>query len=364
MNWRMIEQRSARERRLFVLTAAALLAALSFIAVLRALDRIDLLDANVAALEQRLRAYTEQMVVADKVYHAFQRIALQHSSQWTQEEIHDRLRVEIARLSMREAPPAGSPLPASSGAALVEIRQMPIGTLEDSDAGYRSYQIDFRTEPTSIQNLTTFIQRLQQSPQALRIDSLDIIRDPLSAQVTARLRVTRTIIDDADAPVPAVVMEEPAVRPVNIARNPGFEVWDANTSRFPDWEFEGLAAAKQIDGATEGYACLHARTNGPIGQIYQLQDLRPGTNYDLYLDACLSGQGIVRIAEGESGTPLPGEQSLRTDGKPYRYHLRFTAPEGTRASVALRAPLIVLQGEGAVLQLDNIVLLESRGSTE
>jgi type II secretory pathway component PulM len=358
---RLFEQRSARERRLLVLTAVALFAALAFLAVTRARDRIDALDANIAAFEQQLHSHTEQMAAADEVYQAFQHIAFQHSSQWTQEEIHDRLRVEIARLSMREVPPAGSPLPASAGAALVEIRQMPIGALEDSDAGYRSYQIDFRTEPTSIQNLTTFIQRLQQSPQALRIDTLDIIRDPLSAQVTARLRVTRTIIDDADAPIPAVTVAEPDAKPINIARNAGFERWDPNAKAFPDWEAQDLAVGGQVGGATEGYACLHAQTNGPTGELYQQQDLRPGANYDLYLDARLSGKGVIRVAEAETGAPLPGEQSLRADGEHYRYHLRFTTPDSAQGTVALRAPLIVLQNEGAVLLLDNIVLMESRG---
>ncbi len=192
---------SSRERRLATIGNFVVVLSIVYLGFLQAADRIATMNATMDALEQKLVFYSEQMGQLDEVDRAYSAIASEHSSEWTQEQIHDRLRREIARLSLVNAPsPVEGATLSGSGQRLVDIREMPQGHLSSSESGYREYRIDFRTEPTSIQNITKFIERLHESPQALRVASLDLTRSPNRNNVTARIHVIRSVIDTEDTP--------------------------------------------------------------------------------------------------------------------------------------------------------------------
>src|SRR5262245_37809648 len=143
-----LEQLSASEKRLSLIVAVLLIAAIVFFAVIQARDTLAQLDETIASQQLALMGLWRDAAMAEPVNKAYTAMAQQHSSEWTQEQIHDRLRVEIARLSLRQVPTADAALPAATrpGDLLVDIRSWPVGALDDSGEGFRTYQINFRTE--------------------------------------------------------------------------------------------------------------------------------------------------------------------------------------------------------------------------
>ncbi|MCC6698048.1 MAG: hypothetical protein IT365_20670 [Candidatus Hydrogenedentes bacterium] len=354
----VLHQLSPSEKRLAIIAGLCLGAAILYIGYIRAMDRLEAMDATIDSLQQQLLTYSELVQQADSVNAAFDAMAQQHSSQWTQEEIHDSLRREIARLAMRNVPPPGSPAPASTdpAAMLVSIPQMPMGTLMDSEEGYRSYQINFKTEAAPIQNITTFLERLQRSDQALRVESLEIIRQPLAGVATANIRVTRTIIDDeVDVGQVASLHETaPALVPL---LNPSFEEWDAAAGCM-GWTAEACGVSEHSGQATEGHASMRAESTGPEGRVYQAARLAPGRTYELTVDAIALGPARVEVVDEASKQAYLGAQPLTIGDTPYRYCVRFTvAGEGTEP-VSIRAPQLVIEDAGTVVLLDNVSLAE------
>lgn len=355
---------SRSERRLAALTGLCAVAAIALLVYRTASDRLALMDATIDSLQQDLLAYEELVIQADSVNEAFAAMASQHSSRWTQEEIHDRLRREIARLSLREIPPPGSPLPAvsSADAVLVSIPQMPIGSLVDHEDGYRSYQINFKTDPASVQNITLFIERLQRSEQALRIDSLEIVRQPMANVATATMRVTRTIIDDVAGPMAGGDSVAAPTQPETAAvalSNPGFEVWDENTGTFAAWTAVHCQVTRSGSQPTEGK--LSAEIQGSTGQgsFYQSVQVTAGRTYHLVFDARAWGNTRVEVVDEATGKPFQGAQSLNADGSLHQYHIQFTAPGVPGEAQRLRVPHVVLEGPGTKVLLDNVKLTEA-----
>lgn len=353
---------SASERRLLVLTGLCIGAALAMLGYRAATDRLALMDATIDSLQLQLASYEELVAQAGPVNRAFDAMASQHSSQWTQEEIHDRLRREITRLSLRNVPAPGSPMPAAANPndVLVSIPQMPLGSLVDHEDGYRSYQINFKTEPAPIQNITLFIERLQRSDQALRIDTLEIVRQPLAAVATANMRVTRTIIDDVASPGTG---EEPSEQPAPLSSivlmaNAGFEEWDPASGSFPEWSAEQCQVSQHGAQATEGDVCARLQAVAAPAGFYQSLQMIAGTTYELALDAYAWGQARVEILNESTGLSFANPQRLTADGAPHRYTFRFQVPGNTGETVTLRVPHVVLEGADAVVLLDNVVLSE------
>ncbi len=187
---------SRRERRLAILAGIFLGLSLAYALLVHALESLAAMDAEIERLEEDLVHYTAQMQRLDEVEEAFQGVAAEHSSEWTQEEIHDRLRREIIRLSLLNAPPPGTAVEVSTGGPrLVSILQMPLGTLTRSEHGYREYAITFQTRPSTIRNIAQFLARLHKSPQVLRVEALELTRAHYSTAVTARITVVRIVID-------------------------------------------------------------------------------------------------------------------------------------------------------------------------
>ncbi len=356
------------ERRLAGLAVACLIAAIALAGYRVASDRLALMDATIGSMQQELLAYEGLIAQAEPVNQAFNAMASQHSSEWTQEEIHDRLRREITRLSLRQIPPPGSPIPAATNAGdqLVSIPQMPMGSLVDHEAGYRSYQINFKTDPASIQNIALFVERLQRSDQALRIDSLDIVRQPLANVATANMRVTRTVIDNVaraeSAGADGASSQAPAAAAA-VLKNPGFEEWDATTNAFPSWTAVQCQVTQHGAQATEGVVCARIQGTDAGGSFYQPVEVTAGATYDLQFDAFAWGDARVEIVDDASGQPFNGAPPLKADGSPNRYHLRFTVPGEPGQAVTLRVPDIVLKGADAIVLLDNVSLTEAPGGS-
>jgi Type II secretion system (T2SS), protein M len=351
--WRNI---SPRERRLVVLTALVVMVAAGYVLTMRALDHVAFLDASITSVENDLAYYSGKAALSAAVERQFEEVAADHSSQWTRPEIHDRLRREIMRLAQRNAPPPGAGQPAApvrGGGLLVDIHELPMGTLDEGTVGYRQYRISFATQPAAINDVVVFLQRLLESPQALRIDGIDLQRrNPRSQAVNASLTVTRTIIDDA----PRQPAAEEAPDTAGFVRNGSFETWDPATASFPEWRHEGLSVAVDSRRATHGRQCLAATSQGSGGSLYQQVRVEAGVTYDLLVDVAASGLGTLAIWNDRAGESLDGAVDLAGDGTYYRYHIRFAVPGAAGDTVAVRVPYIVLDEEGDTLCVDNAVL--------
>ncbi len=187
---------SPRERRLAAITTVIVGIMLAYIGVSRTVGHIKNLDTTIALRQGELRADTVRAATYDRVVQTFSAVAEEHSSQLDEAKIRDRLLAEILRLSMAKIPPASSAATSYTGPKLVNIPSFPEGELEDLGDGYREYRIQLRTDPTRIDNIATFLQRIEESEQLLRVDSLELRRpNPEETSVTANILVTRTLID-------------------------------------------------------------------------------------------------------------------------------------------------------------------------
>lgn len=349
---------SVRERRLATLTAGLLVAAGMYVVGMAAVRRLAVLDATIEGLEQDLVRYSREAARNEAVDRAFRNMESQHSSQWTQAEIHDRLRQEIHRLSRRQVPPPGSAAP--GGEQLIDIPVIQSGKLSQSGEGYREYQISVKPGLSPMANIALFLQRLEESPQVLRIDSLDLVRQPASDLVSASLTVTRTVVGEPSQQSDRETASGPAevgTSSGNLARNANFEVWDAAQSRFPEWESEGCTLASDGGHATAGQACLCAQASATGAAVFQRQQLQVGKVYELVLDAAVRGPAELGVVVKGSGE-LSGSHALTDDGLPYRYRFRFALPASSDREAAAQAPYIRLKSEGASVFVDNVVLAE------
>ena len=190
---------SARERMLAFATCGVVAAFLVFTVVRAGLSGIRELDAEIDRLQETIINCANQMARREAVEEQYAKVAAQHSSAWTEPEIHDRLRQEIYRLARREPPPLDergiSVDNAGSTDNLVEIPALGKGEMAEGGAGYRQYRIPLRIPAVGIKPIIDFLERLQQSPQSLRVDKLELSRMPESDQVAANIVITRTIAD-------------------------------------------------------------------------------------------------------------------------------------------------------------------------
>jgi hypothetical protein len=359
---------SERERRLIIVTLAAVLAAVGLVIVRGTMMRVALLDEQIVMLENDVLYYAQLAARRARVEEAFAGIASVHSSAWTQEEIHDKLQQEIRRLSLEQVrpPDAVTDESATPERYLVHIRSLPPGQLQESGRGYREYRITFRTEPNSISNVVAFLQRLEESPQALRVDSLELTRGAETTQVAASVTVTRTIIDYTGAGAPegsegGQQEELSASPPPNLARNGNFQRWSSDPPDAPEWESAGLSLSLDLAHTTEGAHALRADAVEANAVLYQIQELNAGGTYDLHFDAAVTEGALAGIYDETAGEWLDSAQPMTAGGHVYRYHIRFTAPGVPGAPAALRAPYFVLDNPGATLILDRVILTEAGG---
>jgi hypothetical protein len=188
-----------RERYYAMAAAGMIVLFIAFLTVRSARATMNRLDSSLARLQDNLGVYERLVAEREAVEAQFSRVAAQHSSKWTEPEILDRLRQEIYRLAQKE-PPAlderGVPLSSTSTSGhLVEIPALGQGRLNEGQEGYREYSITFTVPPAPLENMMAFLQRLQNSPQSLRIDGLELVRPHHETSVSAIVDLTRIIVD-------------------------------------------------------------------------------------------------------------------------------------------------------------------------
>lgn len=352
---------TGRERRLAFVTALVIAGALVYTVFNRTMESLELLDQRVADLELQLELAQIRMVQRNAVEQAFADIAAEHSSAWSEQEIRDRLKEEIYTLSKATMSPVG--MSTAAGGTLVDIPMLAGGVLNEGGEGYRIFETTFQVRPTGIGNLVRFLQRVQESPQVLRVESLELQRNPANAEVEAVITVSRTVIDfTTDDAVYAALMERSPVAVAaerNLSRNGSFEAYDAEAARFPEWDHVSCTVTPGSDLATDGAVCLDAKARAEWASVFQYQTLNSASTYDLLLDVTASGPGRLEVFDEDGGAYLATGPELRPDGKPRRYHLRFNVPGATGETRTLRAPYVTIQEIGGTVAVDNVILLEA-----
>jgi len=338
-----------RERKLAVVVACLLAAGVVGIFTKRALTRIQELDDVILRYQTSLVDYTQLVARSQSVDDAYRQIASQHSSAWTEAEIHDRLRQEIYRLAMRNPPPVGVPFSPTKTDVLVSIPTLQQGNLRTDARGFREYQLSLRIPETSVANLFTFLERLQGSAQSLRIVGLDVSRPPQGELVTAAIDVTRTVVDDVPNAGTQGAEENTQVA--------GDEIGTARD----DWQAQGLELAQVKERVSRGIDCIKARAATPNATAFLRQNLEPGASYELTMDLAAFGPGRLDVMNDADQALFRGGQELAADGQPRQYVLRFVVPVEARPEVAVRVPFITVTQEGTDIYIDNIMLEKTTG---
>lgn len=353
---------SPRERGLAVVTAVAAALFLGYLLVYApARAHLAALDEEVDRIEQQVLNSAYMAARAYDINERYRRIASQHSTALTKAEIHDSLQRELDTLSLQNPEDAQDLARLSKAPRLLRIAQQQEGQLiTPEEGGYREYQISLQIQNSGIEALAEFLHRLQESPQGLRVDRLDLSRrDPRRRTVDASLTVTRTVIDRApEEAAPEPPPPPPPPQEGNLARNAGFEAYDAKARAFPEWEGSGVDWSAATDRATEGERALRAEAREDGATVGQVQSLVGGRMYQLSLDLAATGPAHLRILDADAGEALAGGQDAKADGNTYRYQARFQAPGPVNRAVSVTVPHIVLDEAGTVIHVDNVVLEE------
>jgi hypothetical protein len=340
------ERLSQREQMLAIATAAALVIFGVFLVWQRTQARLDELDSKIGRLEDELVTNTLTLQHREVIEQEYAAIAAQHSSAWTEAEIHDRLRQEIYRLA-QNTPAAldknGIPIPGTPNIGnLVEIPSMGKGQMAEGGTGYREYRINLRIPPTELRNIIQFLERLHNSPQSLRIDALDLNRSPEQELVAASIDISRIVADGASLTVP----DTSAALPGGLGRvNLNADAWkaeNASVQNAPSQSIHGEVAIQMMAGSAE---------------VYMLHSLPGGADYEMIANISSSSPDVmVGVGKGEDGTPFGPMQPVAGDGQVNRYQIPFSLPEGS-APVALQSPLIQSTSTtGAIVQVTGLLL--------
>jgi len=343
------EQLTPLERKLSVAVAVLFLLVVAGFATLQAVNRIQDLDFAILRAQRQLIKYAESLARSQSVDEAYVHIAAQHSSSWTEAEIHDRLRQEIYRLAMKKPPPVGAPFSPTNTNVLVSIPTLRQGNLRTTDEGYREYQLSFRIPGTSADNIFTFLERLQGSEQSLRIDGFQLVRSPNRESISGVVDVTRTVVDNASG-VPSEQFAQFADR-----------LAPALGEAVAEWKTEACEVATAMKYVTRGADCVQARAAQPGAVLYLREEFEPATTYDLYLDITALGPARIEVMDDDNETRYDGSLEVIPDGRARQYHVRFTVPGSGAAQATLRAPLVTLLDKGAVVYVDNVMLKQYTG---
>jgi hypothetical protein len=359
---------SRRERRLAMVAGIGVGLMLLYLIVMPAYSYLQGLNMQVESLEEAVYSNTYQAAMSEVVSKRYGELASQHSTGWTEAEISDGLQRELDRLSM--ADPTGKDPKAKSG-KLLSIQYRPEGQLTPF-TGYREYQTTFTTQPTGISEIAEFVRRIQESPQTLRIDKLDLRRDnPLSSPVVAQITVTRTVVDakETDAPKAEEATKEAKAPkqgglPIaalemtgNVALNPGFEIWDAAKSAFPGWQAVNGTLSVDNAHAVDGKNAAKLEATQDNAAALELQQLPAGKTFRISFVAAATGKASFDIFDQKAGKSLMPAQALRADGKMYKYTVEaFVVPGEAGKTVELAIPRILAGEKGGVVFFDQVEL--------
>lgn len=193
---------SAREQRLALAVAALVSIFIVLMTVRGARDHLRGLDASIDSKQQDILNYTYLLAINQSVESQFRKVAMQHSSAWSEAEIQDRLRQEIYRLAQNEPPPLdenGIPVRTIGEGGNLVVPSLQPGNLLPGGEGYREFALNLQVMAVPFTSMMLFIERLQGSPQSLRIDALDLMRSPMENYVSADIDITRIIAEGVPA---------------------------------------------------------------------------------------------------------------------------------------------------------------------
>jgi hypothetical protein len=321
-----------------------------YLMIMPAVLYIDGLNMQIDSLEDEVYNSTAQAARSEVVSKRYDELASEHSTGWTEAEINDGLQRELDRLSLAGAPDKKTGRPGK----LLEITYRPEGQLTDFN-GYREYQTTFSTRLSYIAPIAEFVRRIQESPQALRIDKLDLRRDnPNTKHIVAQITVTRTVVEGKEIAELAAPVELPKG---NFARNASFETWDASNAVLPDWVLVGAAVSPDAAHAVDGKSAVKVVATDANAMIYQTHKLVAGQKYRIAVLAATKNEAVFQVVDGTTRARLPGAQTMVADGNMYEYALNeFVAPGTAGEEVELGIPCVVLPEKGSVVFLDKAVL--------
>ena len=340
------EKLSERERRL---AGAALMLVPLFVFLSlgkAAYSHVQRLDERIEQLSQTIIEYNQNIAQTKSVNDQFKTIAAQHSSSWTEAQIQDRLKMELLRLAEKLPPPLkedGTPAATQNIAfgKLVQTPQLSKGELRDSGEGYKEYHLSVNVPSTEFYDLISYMERLQDSPQMLRIQSMLISRTATETKAKLDLDIVRTVVIGS-IKVPEQVS--------TVIDTPPIE-WELAA-----WKAGNCATALAKTPLAGAPKTLEALAEAPNASVYLEQAVTAGVTYNFAVDIQSDGPGRLGIQAAGADTPFAGEQMLPANGKAYRYHLQFTAPGEAGSQVSLRLPMVTLESGGAKVLVENVLL--------
>lgn len=336
------ERMSPREQRLALIVGALAVLLVVFMGVRTALDSLATLDRDINRVQQQILNAENQIRHRESIEAQYARVAKQHSSQWSAAEIHDRLRAEIYRLAQKQPPPLNADGIAeqvtNESGELVSIPTLQQGNLTQGEQGYREYTLAFSVPPAEPADLLNFIERLQSSPQSLRIDEIELTRDPLLSKLSANLRITRTVVaglPEANGAAKATSAQTEEAKAMRL--NPA------------EWTCDGCSITPE---PAEGEPVALLVSAEKPGAVVYAERAMPPAAYEMSVE--VAAAGAARLSVADDGKELDGAVPLRDGGQPVRYVLQFRPTSTARA--ALRIPLITLEGEGAKVKISQLAL--------
>ncbi len=350
---------SERERAL-VLTIIGLVVLLVITLIgIQAVAKIADLDDRIADLETELYNLAVQDARGASIQQAYLEVATEHSSEWSEQEIHRRLDLEIIRLALKKPYPPGIPAPPGSTERrnrMVTIPTLREGTLNVEGDGYREYTLNIKVEPAMPRDLFSFIERVQSSRQSLRINSLELTRSFSAPTISAKLEVTRTVVDNVSDDVEYA----PVTFAENLIENPSFEE-EGEGSAVPYWLLPGCTVERSSEFATDGTFSVKAHSEQGEGQLYQRVTLDAGATYRIEADIAATSTAKLSVLDAERGPVYEGAKQLPGDGKMYHYVLQFVAPGVPGQSTEVFAPHLTIANDGQGIFLDNVALTKVKG---
>jgi type II secretory pathway component PulM len=320
---------AVRERRL-ALVVGALTACLILLLIGKgAYQALDNLDREIGRLSNEILNSTRQKALREGVAARFTQVANQHSSDWSESEIRDRLRQEIYRLSNLE-PPAldaqGIPLSTNNESGLlVEIPELGSGRLVEGGEGFREYQIEFSIRPVPLPALTGYLERLLESPQSLRIDRIDLRRDPERTEFAANLVITRTVLDTRGGV---------ASLPITTA----------------GWTCEGCEVGVEVISGQEPTLVLRGTEAGGTASLER--HLSSGV-FDVVLEMASTSDGRVGVVADGAALKCEGDSVIKADGHFYRYRFQVALPQ-RGDTMAVQIPYLTWTQPDATLRIRGI----------
>jgi len=335
-------RRTLRERRLAIAVVVLGCVLAGALAAKAAAGLLDRLDREIGQLSNEILNASRQLALRERVEARFAQVANQHSSAWTESEIRDRLRQEIYRLSNLE-PPAldatGIPVSTNNESGfLVEVPELGSGRLLDGGEGYREYQIEFSIPPVPLLDLTAYLERLLESPQSLRIDRIDLRRDPERSEFASNLVITRTVVDDPGGRAPTGA---------TLALNPA------------EWTCEGCTVL--LEEGPQAMSVLVLKGGGEGGKASLVQSLSPSSVVEVEVELASTTPGQIGVAvDGEALTGL-GESALKHDGDYYRYRFQVAPLAAPSGRVVASLPVLNWTQPDATLRIRRIQLTPVEG---